>query len=172
MGALPTACARTRRLGINRPDVGTQHRQIREGRTPGGDGGRALAVTAALHIDAVGLPAGVTATPIEIAAGQTEAVLALSADAGGTLGPIAIQIAATAVDDAAVADDADVALMVADPPGTLDETFDNDGITTLMLAATTDRIEAIVLQSTGRIVVLAAIGTARSAVLQRRADEQ
>lgn len=112
----------------------------------------------AVTIDATGLPTGVTAAPIELAAGQTEGALPVTAAVDGTLGPIAIQVVASAVDDTEVSDATDVALMVADLPGTLDTTFNNDGISTLILAGTSDRIDAMVLQSTGRIVVLVASG--------------
>lgn len=94
------------------------------------------------------LPGGVTAGPVVVPGDETTGVLTLAADPLATVGGAAPSLVASApgLEDRV----APVALLVADPPGTLDQSFDGDGIAT---SGTAHEARAVVVQEDGRIVV-------------------
>jgi uncharacterized delta-60 repeat protein len=70
------------------------------------------------------LPSGVTSDEATVAGGESQTTLIINASAQATLGHAALQL----VDADMLAAPVEVLLLVADPPGTLDETFDADGV--------------------------------------------
>jgi len=81
-------------------------------------------VTGAVTIRLSALPTGVTATTATLAPGVTKGTLKISATATAALGPRTITVNA----DGTSLPAALVPLLVADPAGSLDVTFDTDGI--------------------------------------------
>src|SRR5262249_9690926 len=73
-------------------------------------------------VNATSLPTGVTVSPLTITAGSTGGTLHLAAASNAALGPASISIGSPSTNNAPMN------LLVADPPGTLDSTFDDDGI--------------------------------------------
>lgn len=99
------------------------------------------------------LPSGVTATSVVVAPMDTSANLTVSATPPALLGdaPVTLRGAAGGLEDHLVP----VTLLVADPPGKLDQTFDGDGIATSGSAAIA---RAIAVQDDDKIVVAGADG--------------
>ncbi len=109
----------------------------------------------AVRIEISGLPTGVSAQALEIAAGESTGMLSLSA-AGATVtaAPINTTVTATAVDDAALMATIGAPLYVAGPSGAYDTSFSFDGIA---LYGVTDReydaTKSLAIDSQGRIYV-------------------
>jgi len=82
--------------------------------------------TGAVAITVSGLPSGITADPLTIAAGQTSGTVTLRAPAGATLGD-GPQLTVTGT-SGALTHTATVGLLVQDASGTLDTTFGNKGL--------------------------------------------
>jgi uncharacterized delta-60 repeat protein len=76
-----------------------------------------------LHVELQGLPTGVTATGLTIAAGSSIGTLALSATTSATLGPAPLTVGSTGS-----AAKAEATLLVQDASGTLDTTFGVNGV--------------------------------------------
>ncbi|WP_437328183.1 hypothetical protein [Sorangium sp. So ce381] len=95
-----------------------------------------------------GLPSGVSASPVVVPGGEATGALTLSAEPLATLGGAAPSLVASAPgqEDQVVP----LSLLVADPPGTLDQSFDGDGIAT---SGTPHEARAIVVQEDGKILV-------------------
>ncbi|WP_437898544.1 hypothetical protein [Sorangium sp. So ce124] len=95
-----------------------------------------------------GLPSGVTASPIVVPDGEATGVLTLTAEPLATVGGAAPSLVASApgLEDRELP----VSLLVADPPGTLDASFDGEGIAT---SGTPHEARAVVVQEDGRILV-------------------
>ncbi|MDC0682950.1 hypothetical protein [Sorangium atrum] len=95
-----------------------------------------------------GLPSGVSASPIVVSDGEATGVLTLAAEPLATVGGAAPSLVASAPgqEDQVVP----LSLLVADPPGTLDQSFDGDGIAT---SGTPHEARAIVVQEDGKILV-------------------
>ncbi|WP_437799762.1 hypothetical protein [Sorangium sp. So ce693] len=95
-----------------------------------------------------GLPSGVSASPIVVPDGEATGVLTLAAEPLATVGGAAPSLVASAPgqEDQMVP----LSLLVADPPGTLDQSFDGDGIAT---SGTPHEARAIVVQEDGKILV-------------------
>ncbi|WP_437816341.1 hypothetical protein [Sorangium sp. So ce1078] len=116
----------------------------------------ALTVTVARSGDFAGdvelslsdLPGGVAASPVVVPGDQATGVLTVTADALATVGGAAASLRASApgLDDRAVP----VSLLVADPPGTLDQSFDGDGIAS---SGTAHQARAVVVQEDDKILV-------------------
>jgi len=87
---------------------------------PSGGFGGAVAIAVS------GLPSGITADPLTIAAGQTSGTLTLHAPAGATLGD-GPQLTLTGT-SGALTHTATVGLLVQDAPGALDSTFGQQGL--------------------------------------------
>lgn len=98
-----------------------------------------------------GLPTGVTCEPVVIAAAETSATLTVDVAAQASLGHGTASLA----DQAALATPVDVSLLVADPPGVLDETFDSDGVLNIQPAGGDNAATAVyaVEQADGQLVV-------------------
>jgi len=97
-----------------------------------------------------GLPAGVTAEPLEIGAGETSGTIAVRAEAGSAQGALDLSVTGTAGD---VNGSAALRLLVAGPPGTLDLSFADGGRLTYQLDGQPSVGSAILAQADGRIVV-------------------
>ncbi|WP_437591646.1 hypothetical protein [Sorangium sp. So ce1000] len=95
-----------------------------------------------------GLPSGVTASPVVVPGDEATGVLTLTAEPLAAVGGAAASLVASApgLEDRELP----VSLLVADAPGTLDQSFDGDGIAT---SGTPHEARAIVVQGDGRIVV-------------------
>ncbi|CAN91587.1 hypothetical protein sce1429 [Sorangium cellulosum So ce56] len=95
-----------------------------------------------------GLPSGVTASPVVVSDGEATGVLTLTAEPLAMLGGAAPSLVASApgLEDRELP----VSLLVADPPGTLDASFDGEGIAT---SGTPHEARAIVVQEDGKILV-------------------
>ncbi|AUX29861.1 MULTISPECIES: hypothetical protein [Sorangium] len=94
------------------------------------------------------LPSGVTASPVVVPGGDTTGVLTLAAEPLAIVGSAAPSLRASAPgeEDQLLP----VSLLVADPPGTLDQSFDGDGIAS---SGTSHEGRAVVVQDDGKIVV-------------------
>ncbi|WP_437289508.1 hypothetical protein [Sorangium sp. So ce406] len=94
------------------------------------------------------LPSGVTASPVVVPGGETTGVITVAADPLATVGGAAPSLRASAagLEDRA----APVSLLVADPPGALDQSFDGDGIAT---SGTAHEARAVVVQQDDKILV-------------------
>lgn len=79
----------------------------------------------AVEIKVVGLPQGVTASPLTLAAGQNQGTLTITAAASAQLGEAPLKIVAG---NATFALASDFVLLVAGAPGTLDPTFGDAGV--------------------------------------------
>ncbi len=99
----------------------------------------------------VGLPSGVTSTQIALANPDASGVLSIDAQALAALGHATITVHAVS---GAVVRDQNVDLLVADPPGTLDETFNGVGMVGLALSDKTVAAKGVAVQADGRIVVV------------------
>ncbi|WP_437716371.1 hypothetical protein WMF45_08065 [Sorangium sp. So ce448] len=95
-----------------------------------------------------GLPSGVTASPVVVSEGEASGVLTLTAEPLAEVGGAAPSLVASApgLEDRVVP----VSLLVADPPGTLDASFDGEGIAT---SGTPHEARAVVVQEDDRILV-------------------
>lgn len=103
-----------------------------------------ITVTAQLS----GLPMGVTAAPATIAPTATTAVVHVTAATNATLGPTSIMLAA---DGSALAPIV-IPLLVADPPGSLDVTFDADGLVSDPSRGVGSTFLALAVQPDGKII--------------------
>jgi len=99
----------------------------------------------------VGLPSGVTSTQISIANPDASGALSIDAQALAALGHATLTVHAVS---GAVVRDQNVDLLVADPPGTLDETFNGVGMVGLALSDNTVAAKGVAIQPDGRIVVV------------------
>lgn len=95
-----------------------------------------------------GLPSGVSASSVVVPGGEATGALTLTADPLAAVGGTAPSLVASApgLEDRVVP----LSLLVADPPGTLDQSFDGDGIAT---SGTPHEARAIVVQEDGKILV-------------------
>lgn len=99
----------------------------------------------------MGLPSGVTATQIGIANPESTGAISIDAQALAALGHATLTVHAVS---GAVVRDQNVDLLVADPPGTLDETFNSVGVVGLALSDKTVSAKGVAVQADGRIVVV------------------
>jgi len=106
-----------------------------------------------LAITVTGLPKGVTAAPVAFAAGAASAKVVLTAAADATLGDAAIRV------EAPGATAAPVALLVAGPSGTLDTTFDSDGLV-LDTQSPAGAFFAVKVQADNKILAVGAVSGA------------
>jgi uncharacterized delta-60 repeat protein len=95
-----------------------------------------------------GLPTGVSAAPATIAPPATTAVVHLTASANATLGSATIMLAADGTALAPIA----IPLLVADPPGSLDVTFDADGLVSDPSRGAASTFLALAVQPDGKII--------------------
>ncbi|WP_437977044.1 hypothetical protein WMF11_08075 [Sorangium sp. So ce295] len=95
-----------------------------------------------------GLPSGVTASPVVVLDGEATGVLTLTAEPLAAVGGAAPSLVASApgLEDRELP----ISLLVADPPGTLDASFDGEGIA---ISGTSHEARAIVVQEDDRILV-------------------
>ncbi|WP_437298487.1 hypothetical protein [Sorangium sp. So ce426] len=95
-----------------------------------------------------GLPSGVTASPVVVSDGEATGVLTLTAEPLAVVGGAAPSLVASTpgLEDRELP----VSLLVADLPGTLDASFDGEGIAT---SGTPHEARAIVVQEDGKILV-------------------
>ncbi len=100
-------------------------------------------------VSAGNLPSGVTASALTFSTGATTGTLHLAAASNAALGPVSITIGSSSTNDAPLK------LLVADPPGTLDSTFDGDGIKLFgdVDGGYGNTAVAVDLQSDGHIIV-------------------
>lgn len=94
------------------------------------------------------LPSGVTADPVVVPGGETTGLITVEADPLATVGGAAPSLRASAAGQEDRA--APVSLLVADPPGVLDQSFDGDGIAT---TGTGHEARAVVVQPDDKILV-------------------
>ena len=105
----------------------------------------------AINVELTDLPAGVTSGTATIDAGETTANLQVTAIANAPLGTADVTLQGMA---GAVVRSSNVALLVADPPGTLDETFGTGGIVTFAAGGDiVNRAQSVIVQDDGKIVV-------------------
>ncbi len=100
-------------------------------------------------VTATGLPSGVTASPLTIAKGTATGTLHFAATTSATLGAANVVVASS------ITNSAPLDLLVADPSGTLDVTFDDDGIKLFgdVDGGYGNTALAVAVQSDGHIVV-------------------
>jgi uncharacterized delta-60 repeat protein len=95
-----------------------------------------------------GLPTGVSAAPATIAPPATTAVVHVAAAANATLGSATIMLAADGTALAPIA----IPLLVADPPGALDVTFDADGVVSDPSRGLASTFLALAVQPDGKLI--------------------
>jgi uncharacterized delta-60 repeat protein len=105
-------------------------------------------VTATVTAGLSDLPAGITATTVTLAPAATSGKITITAAATATLGLATVTLSA---DDATLAP-AQVPLLVADPPGALDTTFDGDGLVADPSRGDGSTFLALAVQADARIV--------------------
>ena len=112
---------------------------------------RSAGFSGAVDVSVAGLPSGVSAAPVQIAAGATTATLTLSADAAA---PHSLPTAA-AVTGASGSSSAQqgVTVTVRGPAGSLDTSFGSAGKAITGVGPTDDTAKAMVVQPDGKIVV-------------------
>ena len=116
-----------------------------------------------------GLPAGVTAASATLAPNETTAVVHLTATATATLGPATITLNA----DGSPLPPVSIPLLVADLPGSLDVTFDSDGLVSDPSRGVGSTFLAASVQADGKIIAAggaAAAGAALNGWVIRRYD--
>lgn len=113
-----------------------------------------------LVLEVSGLPGGVTAEPVSLPAGASEASLTLEAtDAAEQGGPLALSIQVRSPEDDSVAAELERALYVAGPPGSLDASFGEGGIASLPLVDGQVLVRGIALDREGRLLVAGTLST-------------
>jgi uncharacterized delta-60 repeat protein len=115
---------------------------------------RSSDVTGAVTIRLSALPAGVTATTATLAPGVTTGTVKISAAANAALGAQTITVNA----DGTTLPAALVPLLVADPAGSLDTTFDTDGLSSDATRGAGSTFRSLALQPDGMIVAAGAAG--------------
>ena len=113
-------------------------------------------------VELTGLPGGVSADPVTVPAGASDAQLSVSATATAGQGAFDVMLAASI--DGGDAAQAPVRLLVGGPPGTPDQSFADGGTFKTMAGGTTVG-RGLLVQADGRIVVTG--GTATAAVTYR-----
>lgn len=109
--------------------------------------------TGELTATLVDLPAGVTAEPVAIAAGSTKGVVKITATAIATLGPATTRLTVTGGAGTGTAiPPLEVPLLVADPAGAVDTTFDTDGVAIDATKALTGTFYALAIAGDGSIL--------------------
>ncbi|MCK6537664.1 MAG: hypothetical protein L6Q84_32225 [Polyangiaceae bacterium] len=109
---------------------------------------RAACFTGAVDLGLTGLPNGVTAAPASVPSGQDQAAVQLTATQTAALGLAAPTIEGTA---GSAKQTAKLALLVKDPPGIPDQSFDKDG-TLLIPAGANESVRALGVLSTGEVI--------------------
>jgi uncharacterized delta-60 repeat protein len=117
-------------------------------------------VPGAISVTVSALPAGVTATPVTLAPSATTAVVHLNAAATATLGPATIMIAADGTPLAPIS----IPLLVADLPGSLDTTFDADGLVSDPSRGVGSTFLGLAVQPDGKIVAAGGAAAAGAAL--------
>jgi uncharacterized delta-60 repeat protein len=141
---------------------------------------RGATVTGALTVHITGLPAGVTAADIDVAASDTTGTIALVGSAQATLGSVT-SVDVTLSDTAMTYDTKPFVVKVSGAPGTLDTTFGDSGLRVLPLpdpaiaAATGNAAARSVVQypatagaDAGKIVIAADLQTSGASSPARR----
>jgi uncharacterized delta-60 repeat protein len=113
-------------------------------------------VTGAVTVRLSDLPAGVTATTVTLPPGITAGSVKISAGASAALGNKTITVNA----DGTTLAPAQVPLLVADPAGALDTTFDSDGLSSDMSRGAGSTFFSLALQPDAMIVAAGAAGAA------------
>ncbi len=106
----------------------------------------------AINVAAVGLPAGVAAAPLVIAAGATTGKLALSSLPNVPQGTSQITITATDADGKLRRESA-VSLLVRGTAGSLDTTFGKDGKVRAQIGVDGIAVRGLVVQADGRVLI-------------------
>jgi len=112
------------------------------------DVARGSDVTGTVTVRLTDLPSGVSATNAVLAPPTASGKVTLTAAAGATLGPKTINLVA----DGTALPPAPIPLLVSDAPGTLDTTFDGDGIVSDLSKGVGSTFFAIATQTDGRIL--------------------
>lgn len=116
---------------------------------------RSATTPASVSVTVGDLPAGVKATTATIGASQSTATVTLEASASATLGTAKVR--AVAADGAPLAGGT-ATLVVAGAPGTLDTTFDGDGLALDATKGIASVFYALAVQPDGKIVAAGTIG--------------
>lgn len=109
---------------------------------------RSAGTTGDLTVTLVDLPAGVTATPATLGAGASSGTIKLTATPVATLGSTITKVTVTGADLPPL----DVSLLVADPAGNVDSTFDGDGVAIDATKGLAGAFYALALAGDGSIV--------------------
>jgi hypothetical protein len=108
----------------------------------------------AVTVSLAGLPDGVTAEPVALAPGDTDAALLIEATAGADQGVFDVRVEASADDEPAIDDESSLRATIAGLPGTIDPSFGDDGVTLFDPAPELDgSVRDAILDAQGRIVV-------------------
>lgn len=143
--------------GGPRPDSGSSHLSVKptslvlrrgQGADLTVDLTRGSDVTGTVTARLSDLPAGVTAASATLAPTETTAVIHLTAAASATLGPATITLNA----DGSALPPLPIPLLVADLPGSLDVTFDSDGLVSDASRGVGATFLALAVQADGEIV--------------------
>ncbi|HEY1957096.1 MAG TPA: hypothetical protein VGH28_15860 [Polyangiaceae bacterium] len=124
-------------------------------------GGAAVANGATFTV--TGAPTGVTATAPAIASGQTTSTLQVQATASATEGSSTLTVSAPGLSDLKIP------LLVGGAPGTLDESWDNDGLL-IDTASANGVFFALTVQSDGSVVAVGGTAASGGKWLVRRFD--
>jgi len=111
---------------------------------------RASDFTAAVTVELDGLPAGVSAPAVTIAAGETSGTLTVTAAGDSTQGALDLDIIGAAE---SITRSARLRLVVAGEPGTLDQSFAGGGKLTFQLSGMASTGRGLLIQPDGKVVV-------------------
>jgi uncharacterized delta-60 repeat protein len=109
---------------------------------------RGSEITGAVTVTLEDLPAGVSAPPVAIDPSSASATLVVSATSGATLGSLVAHLHT----DSALLPTLDVPISIADPAGSLDVTFDSDGLVSDSSRGLSGTFYGVALQADAKIV--------------------
>lgn len=115
---------------------------------------RGSEVTGAVTVRLSDLPAGVTAAPVVLASDVSSGTLKLTAVASAALGAKIVKL----ITDGTALPPSEIPLLVADPSGALDVTFDSDGLVSDATRGTGATFAAVKVQADQRIVAAGSAG--------------
>ncbi len=116
---------------------------------------RTPTTAATVRVTLADLPTGVTASTATIGPGQTTATITVTAAADAALGPKTVRATSP---DAPPSDGGTATLLVAGEAGTLDTTFDGDGLAADATKGLASAFYALAIQPDGKIVVGGIVG--------------
>lgn len=116
---------------------------------------RTASTPSSVSVTIVNLPAGVIASTATIASGQSSATVTVTASANAALGAATVRAASS---DAPTLEGGTASLVVAGAPGSLDTTFDTDGLAIDATKGVASAFYALAVQADGKILAGGLVG--------------